>query len=85
MRDAGCVVMPEHCVDKERAIAIKARGELEPAGGVPAGLWCYTWCTLTWMDCVKSCEVDGGIKYCRDKCNCNLFSDPNSQCRKVGG
>jgi hypothetical protein len=63
--------------------AIKTRDELEPAA---AAYNCYKDCTYPWSQCVLSCSLsDGLVKDCLQYCNCNLFSDPNSQCRRDGG
>jgi hypothetical protein len=64
-----------------RTKAVKARAETEPV--VPA-FSCRQDCTIPWGACMGRCQYHDK-NYCTTKCNCELFRDPNTQCRKEAG
>jgi hypothetical protein len=85
--------MPSSCTKTEQLPADNTaeapqhvkRAEIER--GAPAAVDCYLDCTFPWETCYSTCRFAGigSGRECALECNCNMFSDPNSQCRKDGG
>jgi hypothetical protein len=71
--------MPNSCPGLKRRSVLAQ--DVETAA---AAYECRKDCTIPWANCVATCELSSG-KDCKNKCNCDLFSDPNSPCRKGGG
>jgi hypothetical protein len=40
--------------------------------------FCSANCHAPWLKCVEAC---GGTQFCKDKCNCQLFSKERTLCR----
>jgi hypothetical protein len=77
-RDAACVSIPDSCPGfKKRSVPAQ---DVEIAA---VAYSCHRDCNFPWTNCVMACQRTGG-KDCKRRCNCALFSDPNSQCRKDG-
>jgi hypothetical protein len=76
----ACVQMPESCLDSKRSFTADIPAEVENPSTQP--YYCHRACTIPWENCVAAC---GGGSFCEVKCNCELFKDPNSLCRKDGG
>ena len=68
--------MPETCPDSKGSLGAVADIQTKQPYN------CRQDCTIPWESCVSNC---GGGSFCEVKCNCKLFKDPNSLCRKDGG